>query len=495
MLIAACRGTSEYPDDNKTTTGQADRLPPVFVRDSRVLVATDLFWEAICLLLKQHPWRAFFLLSWLLRGRSFFNEQLIRRVDFSPQWLTYNKELIAWLDRQRRIGRRLILVTDFSEEWGCAINDHLHLFDQVVACSIDRAVAAVELEKIAAAEDGGDGRFVFAGTAADVSVWKVAAGAVIMRCDPCLKEQVGRITAVEKCLTVSRPTLFDYLRAIRVHQWLKNCLLFVPLITSHGIGGLTSVIVSSAAFLSFSFCASAVYLINDLSDLPSDRNHSRKKNRPFAAGTLQLQSGVALVPLFLLLSFGIAFFLPGDFFLVLSVYFIMTLAYTFRLKMVVLVDVIMLAGLYTLRIIAGGTATGIVLSFWLLAFSVFIFFSLALVKRYSELLHAQSVDLDTLDGRGYLVDDQKIIRDFGIASGYMSVLVLALYINSEDVRLLYGHTQLIWLLCPLLLYWISRMWLITARGNMYDDPVLFAVQDHVSQAVVVLGIFILWLAI
>jgi 4-hydroxybenzoate polyprenyltransferase len=494
MLNVICPDNGVDPEKNMTTLDQ-DFLPPIFVRDSRVLLSTDLFWEAICLLLKQQPWMIVVLFCRLFRGREYFQARLVDRLEFSPQWLVYNQKLVSWLQKQRQTGRQLILVTDFSRDWAEEINAHLHLFDRVVSCSTDRAVAAVELQRVAAAIKGSDGQFVFAGTAADFPVWQAAAGAVIVSCNPGLKEQVGRITAVEECLTVLRPTLFDYLRAMRVHQWLKNCLIFVPLVTSHGIGDPASLLVSSAAFLSFSFCASAVYLINDLSDLPSDRNHNRKKNRPFAAGTLQLNSGAVLVPLFLLLSFGIASFLPGKFFLVLSVYFIMTLAYTFRLKKVVLVDVIMLAGLYTLRIIAGGTATGVVLSFWLLAFSVFIFFSLALVKRYSELLHAQSVDLDALDGRGYLVEDQKIIRDFGIASGYMSVLVLALYINSEDVRLLYSQPQLIWLLCPLLLYWISRMWLITARGHMYDDPVLFAIQDHVSQAILVLGIFILWLAI
>jgi 4-hydroxybenzoate polyprenyltransferase len=480
----------------KTANGQGNLLPPLFVRDSRVLVFSDLCWEALFFLFKQQPWTVLQSFFWLLRGRKFFLQQLIHRVEFSPQWLIYNQELVVWLREQQQAGRKLVLVTDFSKGWADAINQHLNLlFDEVVFCSRDRDAAAVELQKFIGIMKESSDRFVFAGTSGDLPVWQVAAGAVIVSRDPGLEEQVAAITALEMSIAVPRATLFDCVHAMRVYQWLKNCLIFVPLVASHRVGDLSSIVVSLAAFFAFSFCASAVYLINDLLDLPTDRKHDRKMKRPFAAGKLQLKTGAVLIPVLLLLSFGIALFLPGVFFLVLSGYFLMTLAYTFWLKQVVLVDVIILAGLYTLRIIAGSAATGIVLSFWLLSFSVFIFFSLALVKRYSELAGVLKKNEVTIRGRGYQGEDINALNNFGIASGYMSVLVLALYINSDNVSMLYSHSQLIWLLCPLLLYWVSRIWLIANRGEMHDDPLIFAIQDRTSFGVVALGLFILWLAV
>ena len=251
---------------------------------------------------------------------------------------------------------------------------------------------------------------------------------------------------------------------------------------------------ASLGFLSYGLCASSVYLLNDLLDLESDRHHPRKRFRPLAAGTVPLQHGMILIPVLLLCSLGIALFLPIEFLVTLGVYYAFTLAYSLRLKSVVLLDVLILAGLYTLRIIAGGAAVSVVPSFWLLAFSMFLFFSLAVVKRYSELLALQKSNQSTIKGRGYVIVDLETLISLGASSGHIAVLVLALYINSTDVIQNYSHPQVIWLLCPLLLYWMARVWMKTRRGQMLDDPVIFALRDKISFWVGVVAIIILLLA-
>ncbi len=470
-------------------------LPPLLVRDSRVLVATDLCWEALFFLIRQRPVMLFFVVAWLLKGRRFLLDQIAKHVRFSPEWMSYNKECLSLLRHQQQAGRPLVLVTDFSQQWADDISKHLGLFDQVFFCSRNRVVAARQLYRFVTEELRSDGRFLFAGTMADQPILHVATGGIAVDGGAQFAQSAELLPDVEQWLRAKKPTWRDYARALRVHQWLKNCLVFVPLITSHRISEISVFFESVAAFVAFSFCASSVYLINDLLDLRADRGHDRKKKRPFAAGRIHLKIGALLVPVLLLLSWLVSLVLPGAFREVLLAYFVLTLAYTFWLKQIVLVDIILLALLYTLRIIAGGAASGIVLSFWLLAFSMFIFFSLALVKRYSELSAVLQKNEVNVCGRGYQVEDMASLYHFGIASGYMSILVLALYIHSADVRLLYSHPQLIWLLCPLLLYWISRMWLLTGRHNMHDDPLLFAMRDRVSQVLVVVGSAILWCAV
>lgn len=243
---------------------------------------------------------------------------------------------------------------------------------------------------------------------------------------------------------------------------------------------------SITAFLAFGLCASGVYLLNDLLDLDADRRHARKRLRPFAAGTLPLASGLLLAPLLALAGLGLAFAVSPPFAGVLAAYYTLTLAYSLQLKRVVMLDVVVLAALYTVRIIGGAVVIGGGLSFWLLAFSMFLFLSLAMLKRYTELHGLIETGKTGASGRGYAVDDIALIQSLGGASGYMSVLVLALYINSTASEALYRHPQVLWLLCPLLLYWISRVWLIAHRGLMHDDPVVFALVDRVSRVILAL---------
>jgi 4-hydroxybenzoate polyprenyltransferase len=277
------------------------------------------------------------------------------------------------------------------------------------------------------------------------------------------------------------------LRLLRPHQWTKNILLLVPLAAAHGSGGVTALSTVLLATLAFCLCASSVYIVNDIADIESDRAHARKCQRPLASGVVPIATALVLAPVLLAAAALMSVFLPLKFQLVLGVYWLLTMAYSFRLKGVVLVDAICLAALYTLRVIAGAAAANVALSFWLLVFSVFLFLSLAFVKRYAELdsLRRQSQLLAA--GRGYTTEDLPVLQSLGTASGYLSVLVLALYINSPDIESLYHRPKFIWLLCVLMLYWISRVWMKTHRGTMHDDPVVFALKDRMSLMIGLVG--------
>lgn len=267
---------------------------------------------------------------------------------------------------------------------------------------------------------------------------------------------------------------------LRVHQWMKNLLLFIPLMGAHAFTEADRWAMTLVGFMAFSLCASSVYIVNDLLDLESDRLHARKRRRPFASGEVPAWLGVSLAPLLLAGSFLLAWWAGWAFLGWLAVYFVLTTAYSFGLKRLILLDCIVLALLYTLRIVAGAAAAGLTLSFWLLAFSVFLFLSLAFVKRYAELHAQQEQGIDKAHGRGYYSDDASLIHTMGVTAGYGAVLVLALYLHSDEVLVLYGTPAFIWGAVPVMLYWVSWMWLQAHRGNMHDDPVVFALKDRNS---------------
>ena len=270
-------------------------------------------------------------------------------------------------------------------------------------------------------------------------------------------------------------------RAFRVHQWLKNTLLFVPLLAAHQIIHFQDGVLLLFAFFSFCLCASSVYITNDLLDLASDRQHLHKRNRPFASGHLSIWMGIIVAPILFLVSFGFGFFCVGpSFFCWLVGYFLLACAYSLCLKRYVLMDCVVLAMLYTLRIIAGAAAIGLALSFWLLAFSIFIFLSLSFVKRYAELKNMLLMGQEKAPGRDYYASDAPLIQTFGVASGYIAVLILALYLNSDTVIQLYRTPECVWGAVPIVLFWVSWVWMQAHRGQMHDDPLVFAIKDKIS---------------
>jgi 4-hydroxybenzoate polyprenyltransferase len=291
----------------------------------------------------------------------------------------------------------------------------------------------------------------------------------------------------------SRSTLRALIRTLRPHQWVKNFIVFVPLITSHNLT-FWPLLSALGAFVALCWCASGVYVLNDLLDLDADRQHPTKRERPFAAGELPLPVGLILFPVLLVLSVAFAWWMTPKFAMLLAVYVVATTAYSWQLKRVALLDVFILAGLYTLRLIAGHVVTDIPYSVWLLVFSMFIFLSLALVKRFRELQGLRQQNKVDAHGRGYMASDLELVTMLGLINGSLAVLVLALYVNSEQVVTLYQHPMLLLLICPLMLFWISRVWLLAHRGQMHTDPVVFVLKDWASYAVGALTLLVVWLA-
>lgn len=468
---------------------------PLCVDLDGTLVRTDLLFESFARLLKEKPLLAALAPLWLLGGRARLKREIASRVSLDAAALPYDERVLAHLREEKARGRRLVLVTASDAAPARAVADHLGLFDEVLASDGRSNLKAAAKAEALVARFGEKG-FDYAGNeAADRPVWARARAAVIVSAPPALAAEVRARHAVAAEFPRrggSRGAAL--LRLLRPHQWVKNLIVFVPLVTSHQIGQPLVLRDGVLAALAFCLGASAVYALNDLLDLHSDRRHATKRHRPLASGALPLAGGFALAPALFLAAFALAVPLPPAFAGVLALYIAASLAYSWRLKRTPLLDVFVLAGLYTLRLIAGHAATGIVYSDWLLAFSMFIFLSLALVKRFQELQGAETEPGGLIRGRGYRAEDLPLLTPLGAASGYLAVLVLALYVSSEQVRILYRRPTLLLLICPLFLYWISRVWMVAHRGRMTDDPIVFALKDAPSYLVGLLALAVVWLA-
>ncbi|SFU17384.1 4-hydroxybenzoate polyprenyltransferase [Pseudomonas marincola] len=376
------------------------------------------------------------------------------------------------------------------------IAEHLSLFDVVLASDAERNLSA-DRKRDLLVEHYGEHGFDYVGNSHDdLQVWAVARQAYVVNPESGVERLARKQGNVEQVIHSNPSGLKDWLKALRLHQWMKNTLIFVPLLAGHQITNPLLFWHGVLAFLLFGLCASSVYLLNDLLDLADDRHHHFKRNRPFAAGRLSIKSGLVAAPILLIAAFvGAAVFLSWAFMLVLLAYYILTLAYSLSLKRMMAVDVIALAMLYTSRIIAGTAAFSMALTFWILAFSMFMFLSLALVKRYAELRDAREKGrTEKARGRGYYPNDLEMISSLGASSGYLSVMVLALYIHDQTTSELYANPQVIWLACPLLLLWITRIWMMTHRGQMHEDPVVFAIRDRFSLVVGVMFCLVFWVA-
>lgn len=467
---------------------------PLCIDCDGTLIATDLLYEAFFLLLKQNPLGLFYLPFWLLKGKVYLKERLSEHVTFRWETLPYRKDVIDLINLARSNNREVVLVTASPLIWAQGIAKYLNCFDKVFATENGINLSGINKAKLLV-NNYGQNCFDYAGDSyVDCHVWQQSASIILVSSNLTLYNRLSK--KISKKIIVINPkdsSLFDYIRALRLHQWLKNLLVFVPLLAAHKAGSISNLVQIFYAFLAFSTCASAVYLLNDLLDLDSDRQHVRKKLRPFASGAIPLKHGLTLIPVLLAISIALSMLLPNLFLIILIAYFLMTVAYSIRLKKQVIVDVMILAGLYTMRIIAGAAAIQIKPSFWLLAFSIFIFLSLALIKRYSELLITLAANKKEPAGRGYSVDDLPVLMSIGVSTGVCSVLILALYLNTPETYILYKNSIWLWLIPPILLYWTSRMWMKAHRGQVDDDPIIFAAKDWQSLVVLFLTgcIFIL----
>ena len=469
--------------------------PPLCVDLDGTLIKTDLLWESLLVLLKQNPLLVVLLPLWLIKGKAYLKHEIARRVTLDASTLPYDQDLVEFLSEERRSGRELILATASHESFARAVATHLGLFDERVFGS-DCSVNLKGVRKVALlVERYGTRRFAYAGNStADFPVWAEASEAIVVNASAAVESRARTLTTVSRVFSSPAKWAKSVAKALRVHQWAKNVLVFVPVLASHQLINGRLMLQAGLAFLAFSLCASSVYIINDCLDLESDRRHPRKRNRPFASGSLSIPFGLTLAAVCLVGGVLVAVALPPLFLLVLAGYLVLTTGYSFYLKQFVLLDVIVLAQLYTVRVYGGGAATGVAPSHWLLTFSLFLFLSLALVKRFTELRLMSQTEGKGLHGRGYWVTDLEHVSSIGTASGLLAVLVLALYISSKEVLLLYTHADVLWLVCPVMLYWISRVWMLAYRNQMDDDPVVFAVKDPKSYALAAIIAAILFFA-
>lgn len=448
-------------DKSKVASDQAkEPSVPLVVDLDGTLINSNLLVESVIALLKRSLFSVFLLPLWLMRGKATFKAEVTRRTTLDLSVLPLNRPLLEHLKREKARGRRLVLATGAYETLARRIADRLGLFEEVLATN--GTINLTCHNKLAAlrARFGATG-FDYAGNAVDdCPIWSAARRATVVNASPRLLNWATVNATVDGVFPREKPTLGLYVRALRLHQWLKNLLLFAPLIAALKFTDVDALMQLGIGFLAFGCCASSVYLLNDIIDLEDDRLHPNKKHRPFASGRLPISHGLVLIPVLLVSAAALSALLPLKFSLVLMAYYATTLAYTFFLKRMEAVDVVTLAMLYTTRIFAGGAAAGIPLSVWLLTFSVFIFLSLALAKRCAELQLLRKHGKSKSSGRGYVLADLPMLRSMGVGSGYVAAVVLALYLNSPQVALAYEHSDMLWLCVPVLVYWV-----IPPRGN------------------------------
>jgi 4-hydroxybenzoate polyprenyltransferase len=465
---------------NTRPEGSIGASAPLYVDLDGTLLHSDMLFESALRFVARHPWKCLLLLLWALRGPAVLKTRLAPYFDHDLATLPWNRPLLERLRREAaESGRVLVLATATHEDLARRVAQHLGIFSAVLATTETNNLKSGA--KLAAIQAHARGPFAYAGNdSADLPIWKHAASAVVVSRSRSLAEQAQRLTKVEVHYEPEGVSAKVLLRALRVHQWSKNLLVFAPLFAAHLWNSPDAALAATGMFLAFSLCASAIYLINDLIDLPSDRSHPRKHTRPMAAGRISIPTALLLAPLLLAAGVAIAALLGPLPALVLAAYIVTTTAYSFVLKRIVLVDVITLASLYTVRVIGGAAAIGVVASFWILALSMFLFLSLALIKRYSELHTLAQSERLAASGRDYTVGDRYVMLALGVGAGFSAVMVMALFLNSPGVAEMYPRPYLLWGLCVTLLYWIARMWVKASRGEMHDDPLVYAATDRAS---------------
>ena len=451
---------------------------PLCVDLDGTLVKSDTLVDSLLVLLRTHPLRALRAPLWLKGGKAGLKARVSAEVQLDAAHLPYNRPLLDYLMQQHAEGRKLYLTTGADTSLAHQIADHLGIFEAVIAS--DGATNLTGNNKLESLKKRFPGFDYIGNATPDLPLLEQAGEAMVANPSLSLRAELkSRKIKVARQFDDRSALPKVLFKTIRLHQWAKNILIFVPLLLAHDLR-LPVFLNAVIAFLSFSLCASATYIVNDLLDIEADRRHHKKRYRPFAAGNLPVSAGVAIIALFMALSLAGSLLLPGEFLMWLLVYLAVTLSYSLYLKRVVLIDVILLSGLYTLRLLAGVGATGVDFSPWLAAFSIFLFLSLAMVKRFSELQNIRARGKALSNGRGYLLSDIEQIRSFGTASAYASVVVFAFYIYGSGAAGLYHHPSRMWLMTPLMILWLSRVWLLASRGELDEDPVIFAVTDPMS---------------
>ncbi len=456
------------------------RLRPLCVDLDGTLVKSDTLLDSLLLLAHKRPAMLLALPGQLLRGRAAFKAFVTDSISLDVVHLPYNRELLRYLEEQHRTGRDIYLATGADIALARRVAEHLGLFKQVLGSDGARNLTGHnKLERLRTSL--ADGEFDYIGNGApDLPLLAHSTEPMVANPSIALRFLLRTRKIQPKFEFHDRNhSAAALVRAMRPHQWTKNLLLLIPLLLSHAVT-IENLIAGLLAFCSFSLAASGTYIVNDLLDMESDRHHPQKQRRPFAAGDLSPLDGAAALVLFLALAFWIARGLPAAFGAWLLLYVAATLAYSTWLKRIPIVDVLVLSGLYTLRLLAGSAATGSHISHWLGGFSVFLFFSLAIAKRFAELDNLRTGNSVPRNGRGYILADIEQLRVFGTSSAFAAMVIFAIYISSDDVMALYRNPTLLWLMMPLMILWLCRVWLLASRGLLHEDPVVFALTDRMS---------------
>jgi 4-hydroxybenzoate polyprenyltransferase/phosphoserine phosphatase len=467
--------------------------PPLVVDLDGTLTPTDTLVESIIKLVRRNPLDAIRLLFWARHGIAGLKAAVARKIRIAADYLPYRADLLAYLREERARGRKIVLATAAHSSIAMDVAQHLTLFDEVIAsdedCNTKGVAKLQQIEQVVGRE------FVYAGDSrADEPIWAKASAAVLADVTPRIERTVRRTTPIERTFRSEPVTAALWLKALRAHQWLKNLLIFVPLLTAFSMFEPSRTAHALFAFVAMSLAASATYIFNDLWDLDSDRAHPRKRLRPFASGRIRITHGVFAACLLFVVSMSIALATSVAFAWMLAGYVVLTSLYSGWLKSRVLIDVVMLSVLYTWRILAGSVAVQIEISKWLLAFSIFAFFSLALVKRCSELVSLQSSGLASTTGRDYRVSDLAVLWPIGLSATLSAVVVFGLFITAPETSARYATPELLWVVALVLTYLLCRLWIKTVRGEMHDDPVVYVMRDRKSCGLVTLVVGIMLLA-
>ncbi len=466
---------------------------PLCVDLDGTLVKLDTLHQALFLLLRRSPASIFRLPGWITKGKAYLKNQVMQRVTLDASALPYHQAFLAYIQQEHANGRTLVLATASNYRTANAVADHLGIFSETLSSNPDTNMR--HAQKLAAIQARFP-TFGYAGNdAADFPIWDAAEEIILVNPTTAAEKKYGK--RADHIFIERRPFGRMLLKAMRPQQWLKNLLVFTPMLLAHQFTDLKTWGQSITAFFAFSFTASSIYILNDLFDLSADQHHPRKCRRPFASGDLPIATGALFIPLLALLGLILGLQLSLPFLFVLLAYYTITTVYSWRIKQIAVADVLTLAILYTMRIIGGSVATEIPTSGWFIEFAIFLFLSLALVKRLSELREIKDEPKtdQALRERGYQVDDLPMLLSFGTASGYIAVLVFTLYLGSEKVVELYARPQILWIFCPLLLYWITRVWHMAWRGKLQDDPLAFAAKDPQTYLIAALGAAALLLAL
>lgn len=461
------------------------------------LIRGNVLWESVLVLLKTRPFTLLMIPVWLFSGRAAVKRQISARVQLNPAGLPYRQQVLDLLQQEKAAGRSIALATAADRAIAESIASYLGLFDEVHASNGQLNLKGANKGAFLAARFAETGFEYMGDSAADIEVWRNASAAYVVG-SKARAQQAASVTKLKATIsepaasfrTSFRTSLHTWITALRGHHWAKNLLLFLPLLLSHNLA-FKSIMRTLAGVALYGLCASGLYILNDLLDLHSDRDHPWKKARPFAAGDISIPAGLAASMLLLSASVALGFLLEARFGMALLGYSALTTVYSLYLKKIPLVDVFVLSTFYTIRILAGALISRTPLSQWFLAFSMFFFLSLAMAKRYSELLHANDLVIAGNSGRGYHVGDRDLLLSLGTGSSFSSVVIFSLYVHSPDVRLLYPSPEFLFLLCPIVLYWLSRTWLLAQRGELKEDPVTLAIRDPVSYGVAMASIAVI----